>query len=269
MTDAMSMGAIAGTNSTGEAAVRAVQAGNDILAYTSPEMTIEAYQAILSAVRSGAIPQSRIEEAARRIVELKARAGLFDARLPDQADIAEVAHRDLARQISQQAITLVGSAQPPLLKEKRVLLVSPDALPSGSVPGDNYTLLGELLRNRGVEVDEWIYSVEDAGQSAVIQSQLQRAMPGYPHIVLVTYDAWLRQQTMGDRSQVNLLNSLISSNVPLTLVAIASPYDLKLVSATQPALATYGSLDVQVEALVDALLADSLPSGKLPVPLAR
>ncbi len=265
MTDALSMGAITNAYSVGQAAVMAVRAGDDVLSYTSPGAVIEAYQALLNAARSDAALQKRIDESARRVIELKARAGLFDETLPEKADIRETEHQVLAGQVSQQAITLSGQAQPPLVKSNRILLVTPDVLPSGSVPGDNFTLFGELLRSKGVEVDEWIYSVDNPGQIAVTQSQVQKALPNYPQAIVVTYNAWLRQQTLGDHSQVGLLNAVMSSGIPTIVVAVASPYDLQLISAAQPGLATFGGLEVQVNALVVALLADTLPTGKMPV----
>ena len=64
MTDAMSMGAITNRYTTQEAAVLAVQAGVDLLAYPEAEMAIAAYQAILAAVGDGSIPQARVDESA-------------------------------------------------------------------------------------------------------------------------------------------------------------------------------------------------------------
>ncbi|NWG75329.1 MAG: beta-N-acetylhexosaminidase, partial [Rubrivivax sp.] len=77
MTDAMSMGAITNRYSVEQAAQLAALAGNDLLAYPQAEMAIAAYQAILAGARDGTIPQSRIEEAARRGLRLKQRYDLF------------------------------------------------------------------------------------------------------------------------------------------------------------------------------------------------
>ncbi len=74
ITDSMSMGALGGYTS-GEAAVAAVLAGNDIILTQTdfPEMVI----AVENAVLGGQIPVSRIDEAVTRILCLKEQRGLL------------------------------------------------------------------------------------------------------------------------------------------------------------------------------------------------
>jgi beta-N-acetylhexosaminidase len=265
MSDAMSMGAITNRYTTQQAALKAVQAGVDLLAYPEAEMAIVAYQVILAGVRDGAIPPSRIEESARRVLRLKQRYGLIG---PQAAPPLET-HPDLARQAAERAITFSGQGQAPLVSLGRLLLVSPSALPSGSQAGDNLSYLGELLQAKGIEVEEWIYSVEDGGQAAAVQAQVQAALPGYPQAVFVLWDALLARSEQGNLAQVNLLEAVLSGEVPAVVVAAGSPFDLSLLPAGQPALATFGGLDVQVEALAEALLAERLPTGEMPVNLGR
>lgn len=69
ITDALNMGAIANGYTAGESAVYALQAGCDILLMPSDFKT--AYQAVLSAVRSGALSEERIDRSVIRILNLK------------------------------------------------------------------------------------------------------------------------------------------------------------------------------------------------------
>ena len=69
ITDALGMGAIAQHYTPGEAAVLAVKAGNDLLLVS--EHLDESYAALLEAVRSGEIPEERIDESLRRILAVK------------------------------------------------------------------------------------------------------------------------------------------------------------------------------------------------------
>lgn len=264
MTDAMSMGALAGYN-VSETAVLATQAGCDVLAYTNPEAAIASYNAILSAVQRGVIPNSRIDEAARRILILKERFGLFAQPLPPDGDIPYEEHSSLARQVANQAITASGRLSVPAIQSPSVLLVTPDALPPGSVTGDGVSLLGELLQAQGIQVDEYVYEVENTGQTAVIQAQVGRAIGAYPLAVVVTWNALLHQANLGDASQVSLLKAVLSSGTPTIVVAGDSPFDLELVGSNQPALATFGGLPEQIEALAAALLAKAAPPGVMPV----
>jgi beta-N-acetylhexosaminidase len=175
----------------------------------------------------------------------------------------------LARQSAQAAVVFSGKGSAPLVSAERILLVSPGTLPSGSIAGDNLSLLGELLQMRGIEVDEWMYSVEDAGQTAAIQAQVQQALPAYPQAVVVLWDGLLQQSQAGNLSQRNLVDSVLSSGVPVVFVAANSPFDLNMIPTDRPSLAIFGGLEYQVEILAEALLEDVLPSGKMPISISH
>ncbi|GAA3943540.1 glycoside hydrolase family 3 protein [Microbacterium soli] len=85
ITDALDMAAIRETVGIGGGAVRALAAGADLLCIGNPTNPgeamlpdqdehdyLEARDAVVAALRSGALPRSRVEEAARRVVELAA-----------------------------------------------------------------------------------------------------------------------------------------------------------------------------------------------------
>ena len=69
ITDALEMGAIAQNYSSAEAAVRAVEAGNDLI--LAPADLDQAYHGVLDAVESGRISEERINESLRRIIRFK------------------------------------------------------------------------------------------------------------------------------------------------------------------------------------------------------
>lgn len=70
VTDAMNMGAITQSYSSGEAAVAAIQAGADII--LMPEDFTDAYQGVLDAINNQSLSEERIDESVRRILEKKA-----------------------------------------------------------------------------------------------------------------------------------------------------------------------------------------------------
>ncbi len=69
VTDALQMGAITDLYSTSDAAVLAVEAGNDLL--LMPDSLDTAVSAIVAAVESGRISEERIDESLRRILTVK------------------------------------------------------------------------------------------------------------------------------------------------------------------------------------------------------
>lgn len=75
MTDSLQMKAVTGSYTSGEIAVKAVQAGVDLL--LCPQDLEEAVTALETAVETGEIPSARIDESVRRILELKLRQGIL------------------------------------------------------------------------------------------------------------------------------------------------------------------------------------------------
>lgn len=76
VTDGMDMGAITENYENGDAAVRAVQAGVDML--LCPPSIDDAYDALSQAVSDGTITEQRIDESVMRILTVKLQYGLMD-----------------------------------------------------------------------------------------------------------------------------------------------------------------------------------------------
>ena len=81
ITDDMEMHAISRRQDIGEAAVRSIVAGADIVLISSYQQNIPAiFNAIKKAVISGRIPAARLDESVRRILEMKMRYGVLSYR---------------------------------------------------------------------------------------------------------------------------------------------------------------------------------------------
>ena len=72
----MSMGAIVQDYSPAEAAVKAINAGVDII--LMPQDLAKAYNGILNAVNNGNISTDRIDQSVLRILQLKIKYGVVD-----------------------------------------------------------------------------------------------------------------------------------------------------------------------------------------------
>jgi beta-N-acetylhexosaminidase len=80
MTDAMDMDAIDTIYGPAERALKALEAGNDLIllgAHISPEAQMAAMEALVTAVETGAVPEERIDASVRRILLAKARFGVL------------------------------------------------------------------------------------------------------------------------------------------------------------------------------------------------
>ncbi len=124
VTDAMNMQGLTEMFNTGEASVRSILAGADVLLMPpDPEASI---QAVMKAVDSGRIPRQRINESALRVLMAKTSLGLMRKRLVDLDDIADVMASqeaaDRSQQIADRAVTL-------LRNENNVVPISPASQP--------------------------------------------------------------------------------------------------------------------------------------------
>lgn len=116
VTDAMEMGGITTLYPAGEAAVRAVQAGVDIVLL--PADVSQAVDALVQAVRTGLISRSRLDDSVRRILTVKAGLGLAKKKLVDvgslDALIASNENKTSAQEAFEKAVTLVKNEGPVL-----------------------------------------------------------------------------------------------------------------------------------------------------------
>jgi beta-N-acetylhexosaminidase len=76
ITDDLSAGAIRGGDGAGQASVKALNAGEDLLVVSDPDDAAAARAALVKAVAAGDISQDRLDEAAGRVLALKRAAGL-------------------------------------------------------------------------------------------------------------------------------------------------------------------------------------------------
>ncbi len=76
ITDSMAMHGVTDAHSSGDAAVAAIQAGVDII--LMPEVLSEAFDAVVTAVENGMIPEARLNESVYRVLQYKQFYGIFD-----------------------------------------------------------------------------------------------------------------------------------------------------------------------------------------------
>jgi len=85
---------------------------------------------LIALVKEGAVPQSRIDEAVRRILRVKFEVGLFDKPMPDaslKAKFALPEYREASLQAARESITLLKNTNNilPLAKTTKVLVTGP------------------------------------------------------------------------------------------------------------------------------------------------
>ncbi|NLU79063.1 glycoside hydrolase family 3 [Micromonospora sp. HNM0581] len=87
----------------GEAAVRALKAGNDLI--LMPPHVGQAYEGLLAALRDGTLPRGRLVEAATRVLTMKFTLG--DAPAPELSTLGAPAHREAVGALAAGAVTVL------------------------------------------------------------------------------------------------------------------------------------------------------------------
>ncbi|HXF04022.1 MAG TPA: glycoside hydrolase family 3 N-terminal domain-containing protein [Blastocatellia bacterium] len=270
VTDAMDMGGIVAHFEAGDAAVRAVRAGADmILMPPNPERAIAA---IVEAVQKKEIPESRIDASVERILAAKVRLGLFTERFVDLDDIDTiVAAPDAVRTAEDAAarsLTLLRDSRQliPLAdaKNKRILHLAVVAEENRSAAGR--TLTAELEK-RAPRTEMFVVDARTGNE------EIQMLLDRVARFDVIIMSLFVRPQSYrgsialpppGDR----LLRALLANNLPLIVVSFGNPYFL----LTYPDIGTYllawGDYRLSVpsqRAVARALLGEAPITGKLPV----
>lgn len=262
VTDAFDMGGLTEHFEVGDAAVRAVEAGEDqILMPLSVERSIEAIKA---AVTSGRIPESRIDASVRRILAAKARVPSSVASIDELFRIVDSEEsRQLAAEIAGKAITLVRDGGGfPIVRDARVveIVISEFVEPTNPLAEIEKALKSRLRVAPKAFLFDGKATEEDA---AKIVEAAKKA-----DIVLIALA--IRAKSGAGTISVppparRLLDQLATTPARLVAVSFGSPYVLRNVPALPTYLAAYGIQPVLQTAAVRALFGEAPITGKLPV----
>jgi beta-N-acetylhexosaminidase len=266
-TDALTMRAITDMYGDGEAAVRAVEAGADVILY--PQNVTAAVDAVVEAIASGRLSRERVEGSVRRLLELKARLGLHRARLVplDRVDgvVGSGPHLALADSAAARSITLVRDEQG---------LVPVRALDPGRTAHVVYAPSSWLwagrafspgLQARSADLVET--RLDERSDSAAFARALERIGDASRVIVsaYVSPAAGSSADALPER-----LRTLISASAaarPTILISFGNPYLLAAVPEVRSYLVAWGDREVSQRAALRALFGEEPIGGRLPIPL--
>lgn len=270
ITDALQAGAVTALNKTpAEIAVLAVKAGNDQLlelAEGGPADLDAAYNGVLKAVRSGDIPESRIDNSVRRILHEKFWLGLAQNPFQDPAQIPNIvgtpAHLQLARQTSEQSMTLVKNAG--------------GLLPLGTSPNKKIFVTGwqvtglpsvdtvaQAIHANGPQADA--FPTGFAPNQATIDQAVANSK-GHSVIVALVYNVW---QPQFNSPQENLVAALVKTGKPVVVIAQGTPYDVVYLPGIAAFLNAWNYHSTSLITAADTLFGVVNPPGTLPVTITK
>lgn len=264
VTDALDMGGIAKGFSVGEAAVRALEAGADVL--LMPPDGEQAINAVAAAVRSGALSQKRIDESAMRILTAKAHVGLAAKKLVDLEEVHSVVNsiesNAVAQRICDRAVTLVRNQNNFLpLKPAGDTAYFVLTENSASVEGQAFAL---EVRRRSVMANVTI--LDSRISDADLQAALNRGADADRYVVaaFASVAAYRGSVALGGGFP-QFIENLVATKKPVALIALGNPYLLRSFPGVTAYMTTYSTVPPSEISAVKALFGEIPIEGKLPV----
>lgn len=271
-TDSMTMQGVAAKVDPGEAAVRAVEAGNDIVLH-SPDSPA-AYEAVKRAVEAGRLPMARIDASVTRVLRAKARVGLHRSRVVDlgalPSKVGTRVHAELADEVSRRSITLLKdereSVPMRLPREANVLYLSILDTPGGWRIAAPSRTFGPELRQRWPNVT----ALELSDRSTREELELVRAMaPRFDAIVACIFVRASRAELTVPLAQLmtQLASATREPRRPFVAVLFGNPYIALALRDVPAVLLTYDYYDRPERSAVRALAGEAAIEGRLPITL--
>ncbi len=277
VTDSMGMDAVSKRLAPGEAAARAILAGNDIVLHSPDDAA--AVAGIKAAVERGTISQTQLDASVRRILRAKARVGLHKKKTVSLDDLPSLVggrqRATAARDASQRSVTLLKDDrnQVPLRvpRESAVLYLSVLDYPSGwRIAAPSRTAIPELKRR-------WpaVTAIELSDRSTPSEIDLVRASASrYDAIVASVF---VRASSGSGRMDLappltKLLSDLarLTAGTPKPFVTMffGNPYVPMFLPDLPAVLLTYDFYDLAEMSAVSALAGDTAIGGRLPISLS-
>lgn len=244
LTDGLEMRGIVEGEGIGEAAVKAILAGADmVMVLWSKQDRQQVFDTLKTAYANGTISKARMRASLRRILATKERRGVMGPQVIATTDVQRMLHDQLADEIAERAVTLVRSHGDLLpTTAKRVLVLEPE--------GQVGALLG----------------AQDDVQMPVVPTR-ERRQHDVTAAIAKSANADVIVAVAQNRYHVEVIRAVREAvpTVPMIFVSMSSPYYLSLVPSADAYLCTYSSLPSAQRALVKVLLGQRGTVGRLPV----
>ena len=269
VTDAMDMQGLTKQFGPGEASVRALEAGVDMLLMpTDPEQAINA---VMAAIREGRLTRARIDQSVVKILAAKIRVGLGRQRLVETENISDTIDNpdadERAQGVANHAVTLLRN------EGEQVPLKDPDHSCVIVLTENRYTQQGRQfvleMRQRSPQALQ-VRVLDPTTPQAELLDTI--AMAGQCKVVViaafVTVNAYRGNVALpGDFP--NMVQTILNSRVPVTLIAFGNPYLLRSFPNVGAYMATFSTTTTSEIAAAKTLLGEIAIQGRMPVEHSR
>ena len=293
-TDALNMKAIADHFGEENAVIMAINAGTDIALMPAMVQGTDqvanldkVYNAVVDAVKTGIIPESRTTESVTRLLTLKIKRGIYDPsgistkpsideRVANaNATVGSAKNKAIEKEASEKAVTVLrnkGNILPFNLKNgKKIVLISLDAARNTSMV-DTINSIAANKNYKNLDIKTFTYS-----SSAKLLTPEQKAAIDVADYV-ITNSVNMAPDATGSYYNIDYINSVAdyanSKDIPTVNISIRNPYDIMYTPKVKANIAVYGNLGndpanppaaPNIPAGINAVFGQINPTGKLPV----
>lgn len=241
-------------------AVRALESGADMILLGRYVKPVSVFSQVWREVQAKHL-EPAVEDAARKVFDLKKQMGLLDNSRAVPAPIEEAYHMALAK-ISAESVTLVRNRKK-LLPFKPAANKKPTVCAVFFAPArfaDQLMSFSKPFLQKG-----WtIRSYNAALTPRKKDSQRAAACAKGADLLIVTSLQWADKTNI---NQKNAINGLIGENPNTVFISTMSPYDIKNYPEADVVLATYGLNKYVLQTAADIILGNQSAHGVLPVDL--
>lgn len=264
VTDAMDMQGLTKQFAAGEASVRALEAGVDVLLI--PTNADAAIKGVMDALASGRLRPERIHQSVVKLWTAKHRLGLFQQRLVNVEEISEQidspAYAELALRVAEKALATVKNES--------------GALPLRDPASTCVAVLSEARNsNSGRRMIDEMLARTPKMKTLLLDPQLKAAdlndaaaqLDGCGTVVVAAFVtvASFRGDVALPSAYQGFLDGMLARNKPVILCALGSPYILPRFPAAVAQVATFSTTVTSEIALVHGLYGEAPMTAKPPV----
>jgi beta-N-acetylhexosaminidase len=261
----MDMRAVAGRLGAGEASVRAVEAGADVI--LMPPSVPGALKAILDAVCEGRIPEERIDDAVLRLLEAKESLGLHEERTVDLIEIPRTvgtpAHTQVADEIAEKSLVLLrnGNNLLPLLGTSTARVLSVNYRRTSDVLAGRYfnrRLRQTYPRLATVDVDR--SSLSQLSDEVLARARRSALVVVSTYVTAVSYSG-----SVALPEEVSeFVQALGDLGIPHMVISFGNPYLITEFPEVQAYLLAWSGAEASQRAAARAILGELEIQGRTP-----
>lgn len=239
-------------HSVDEASIAALNAGCDLLIlggkllngeHSGFELTTadvqRVHNSIVKAVKSGRLPEDKLNGAVERILKLKKSYLNSTAPADLQDNVNTASHRELAQKIASSALQIQEKFPHRIgrLSDRKILLVAPEILQ------DN--LQNTSLLKMGVSMNSHFF--EGLNPSSADADGAKKQANDADVVIVCSYNAWRNP------AAVELTQAILATEKPVILLCLRDPLDAALFSDADLVVTSFSPSAQSLQAIADQL----------------